>query len=100
MAKRRQELLQRRRILLDRIAGQREQLAETAAVWQTPLHFADQAWLAVNFLRAHAVLVAGVAGLVLIRRRGVSSLVKGGFRIWKLYRYFNEVSAKLKSRSS
>lgn len=99
MTKRRQAMLQRRQELLGRIAGQREQLAELGAGLQPLFRVADQAGLAVRFLRAHAVLAAGLAGLVLVRRRGVSALVKGGWRVWKLYRYVNEVAGKIRTHA-
>ena len=34
------------------------------------------------------VLVAGVAALVLLRRRGLSGLLRSGFRLWRGLRMF------------
>ena len=92
------EVMQRRRELLARIASQREQVAEIGARWQAPLAIADQGLAALRFLRSNLVLVAGVAALFMIYRRGVVGLVKGAWRVWKGYRYFTAFSAKLSSR--
>lgn len=92
------EVMQRRGELLARIAAQREQVAEIGTRWQTPLALADQGLAAVRFLRSNPVLVAGVAALLVIRRRGVVGLVKGVWRAWRGYRYFTAVSEKLSSR--
>ena len=77
---------QRRDELLARIASQREQIAGVGARWQTPLAFADQALVAVRFLRSNLVLVAGVAAMLAIRRRGVVGFMKAAWRGWKIYR--------------
>ncbi|OGS95871.1 MAG: hypothetical protein A3K04_01490 [Gallionellales bacterium RBG_16_56_9] len=92
------EVMQRRGDLLARIAAQREQVAEIGTRWQTPLALADRGLAAVCFLRSNPVLVAGVAALLVIRRRGVVGLVKGVWRAWRGYRYFTAVSEKLSSR--
>lgn len=92
------EVMQRRGELLARIAAQREQVAEIGTRWQTPLALADQGLAAVRFLRSNPVLVAGVAALLVIRRRGVVGLVKGVWRAWRGYRYFTAVSEELSSR--
>jgi hypothetical protein len=94
MAKRYQEVMQRRRVLLDKISGQREQLAGLETRFQPALLAADQLWRVVVFLRGHVLLTAGLAGIVLLRRRGVTGVLKGGWRAWKAYRYFNELSRK------
>lgn len=91
-------VMQRRSELLARIAVQREQLAEVGARWQTPLALADQGLAAVRFLRSHPVLVAGVAALFVIRRRGMVGLVKSGWQLWKGYRYLTVFYEKLSSR--
>ncbi len=92
------EVMQRRGELLARIASQREQAAEIGKRWQTPLAFADQGLAAMRFLRSNPLLVAGVAALIVIRRRGVAGLVRRVWRVWKGYRYFTAFSAKLSSR--
>lgn len=98
MGKRRLEVMQRRHELLAKISVQREQLAGIGERLQTPLRLADQALVAARFLRAHPVLVAVLTGLVVVRRHGVTVLVKGAVRVWNVYRYVNEFSKKIKSR--
>lgn len=87
-------VMQRRGELLARIAAQREQLAETGARWKAPLALADQGVAVVRFLRAHPALVAGAVALVTIRRGGVMGLAKGGWRVWKGYRFLTVLSEK------
>ena len=101
MSQHRLEVMQRRQALLAKIADQREQLAGIETRWQPALRVADQAWIAVKFLRAHAVLAAGLAGiacLVVVRRSGPGVLVQGAWRVWKAYRYVKEVSKKIAQR--
>lgn len=92
------EVMLRRGELLARIASQREQVAEIGARWQAPLALADQGLAAMRYLRSNPVLVAGVAALFVIRRRGVVGLVRGVWRVWKGYLYLTALSAKLPSR--
>ncbi len=91
-------VMQRRSELLARIATQREQLAETGARWQTPLALADQGLATARFLRARPLLVAGIAAILVIRRRGVTGMVTGAWRVWKLYKFAASFSAKIASR--
>lgn len=93
------EVMQRRGELLARIASQREQAAQIGARWETPLVFADKCLAAVHFLRARPILVAGVTALLVVRRRGLIGLAKGGWQLWKGYRYFVALSAKLSPRN-
>ena len=93
------EVMQRREYLLARIASQREQAAQIGARWEIPLAFADKCQAAVYFLRSRPVLVASMAALFIVRRRGLIGLVKGGWRVWRGYRYFVAFSAKLPSRN-
>ena len=86
MDKQMHEVMQRRQVLLSRISAQREELAEISVRWTVPLRFADQTLLAVRFLRSHPVLLAGVASLAVVRRRGVIGFAKITWRIWKSYR--------------
>lgn len=92
-------MMQRRGELLARIAAQREQMAETGARWQAPLALADQGLAVMRFLRSHPVLVTGVVALFVIRRRGVVGLVKGGWRVWKGYRFLTALAEKLSPRN-
>lgn len=93
------EVRQRRGELLARIAAQREQVAEIGTRWQTPLALADQGLAVVRFLRSHPALTAGVVALLVIRRRGVFGLVRGGWQMWKGYRYLTALSERLSSRN-
>lgn len=88
------EAMQKRGVLLARIAAQREQMSGIGTRLRTTLALADQGFVALRFLRSNLVLVAGVAALIVIRRRGVVGLVKGVWRMWKGYRYFAAFSAK------
>lgn len=98
MNRRMLEVMQRRGELLARIASQREQVAQIGARWETPLAFADKCLAAVRFLRSRPALVASVAALFVIRRRGLIGLARSGVLMWKGYRYFVALSAKLSSR--
>lgn len=100
MGSRKHAMLQRRQALLAKIAGQRAELAEVSQHWQPVLGVADQTLTAARFLRRNVVLVAGVAGLFLLRRNGVTALVKGGWRIWKTYGYFNQFINKMTSKNN
>lgn len=88
------EVMQRRAELLARIASQREQMAEIREDFKTPLALADKGLAAVRYLRSHPVLVAAVAALFVIRRRGVFALAMGAWRVWKGYRSITSISAK------
>lgn len=90
--------MRRRQELLARIDMQRGQVAEIGRRWETPLAIADQGVAAARFLRSHPVLVAGVAALLLVRRRGVVGLAKGAWMVWKGYRSIAALSAKLSTR--
>ena len=98
MSKRRQAVMQRRQMLLAKIADQRVQIAEWGERWKTPLRMVDQAWVAVRFVRAHPGLAAGFASLAVLQRRGVIALAKGAWRIWKTYRIFNAAYGKITNR--
>lgn len=98
MSKRRLAVMQRRQDLLAKISGQREQLAQIAVHWQPLLHVADQALAAAKFMRRHPFMVAGLAGVAVLRRGGVIGLVTIGWRIWKGYRIWNELSRKVTPR--
>lgn len=87
-------VMQRRSELLARIATQREQITETGARWQAPLALADQGLAVMRFLCSHPALVASVTALIVIRRIGVVGLVKGGWRVWKGYRFLAALSEK------
>lgn len=88
MTKRMQAVMLRRAALLITISGQREQLSELSTRWNAPLHLADQAMQVVGFMRVHPLLLAGLGGLFVVRRRGLTGLLKGGWRVWRAYRFF------------
>ena len=88
-------VMQRRGELLAKIASQREQVAQTSARWSAPLAVADQGLAVLRFIRARPVLVAGVAALLVWRRRGVLGVARMGWRAWKGYRYLTGLAAKL-----
>ena len=92
------EVMRSRSELLARIAAQREQVAEAGAHWQPILELADQGVAAARFLRTHPVLFGSVVTLLLVRRRGVSGLVRMGWRVWKGYGYLAVFFAKLNRR--
>lgn len=94
-SERMQAVMLRRQALLAKISGQRGQMAELSRHWQTPLYYADQVLVAARYARSHPLLLAGIAGLVVVKRCGVSALVTGGWRVWKVYRYLSAFSGKL-----
>jgi hypothetical protein len=98
MTKRRQAMLARRQLLRDNISAQREQLAGIAVNFRPAFRVADGAWRMVSFVRGHAVLVAGVLSLSIVRQRGISGLIKGGLRAWRAYRFVNEFAKKITHR--
>lgn len=90
-----QAVMQRRGELLAKISSQREQVAQIGARWQAPLALADQGLAALRFLRSRPLLVAGVAALLVWRRRGLAGVAKTGWKLWKGYRYLSALSARL-----
>jgi hypothetical protein len=95
---RQDDLMARRQKLLAKIANQRIQLAELGEQWQPALLYADRARGVLGFVYRHAIMVGGVAALFLIRRNGLSLLLRSGWRAWKFYRYFKGVSSKVFSQ--
>lgn len=89
---------QRRAELLARIAGQRGQVAELGTRWQVPLALADQGLDAAHYVRSHPVLIAGVAALIAMRRRGVAGTARGAWCLWKTYRTVAIIAKNLASR--
>jgi len=94
MNKQMSAVMQRRGELQARIAAQREQVGQLGARCQAPLALAAQGVTAIRFVRSHPALAAGVVALFMIRRRGVTGLVKAGWRVWKGYRFFNTLAEK------
>ena len=80
------DIARRRELLLVKIEGQRMQITEIGRRWEKPLAVADMGVKAVRFLQTNYLVVAGIATLLVIRRRGITGLARGGWRIWRLYR--------------
>ena len=92
------ELVERRNMLLARIATQREDLAEISLQLQRPISLVDKGVAVARFLRFHPALFAGLAAFLLIRRRSVAGLAWIGWSAWKVFRDVASISAKLNSR--
>lgn len=89
-------LMQRRGELRERIAVQREQLAQATSRFEKPLSLLDQGVEGVRYLRRHPVLPAGaVIAVLLLRRGGVLGLVKPLFKLWGMYRSIRSLAARL-----
>lgn len=99
MCKRRLELMQRRQVLLLKISAQRKQLCELETRWQPALQLADQTVLAMRFMRRHPVLLAGLAGLAVLRRHSLLGLARNVGRAWRTWRLVNEFSKKITLQS-
>lgn len=80
------DIARRRELLLVKIEDQRMQMTEIAQRWEKPLSVADMGVKAIRFLQTNYLLVAGVAAFLVIRRRGITGLASGGWRVWRLYR--------------
>lgn len=89
------ELRQRRGELLGVIAAQRAAIAESAGRLEYPMSVLDRGWSAVNYLRSHPLLLAGIAALGIMRRRSLSGLVKWSLLLWRGYRYLDGVKSGL-----
>ncbi|MBI3221696.1 MAG: YqjK-like family protein [Nitrosomonadales bacterium] len=98
MSERMSAVMQRRGELLARIAAQRGQVAQLGSRWEKPLALADQGLAVARYLRDRPVLMAGMVALLVMRRRGIAGLLRGGLRGWQAYRYFTAASAALSSR--
>jgi len=88
-------VMQRRGELLAKITSQREQVVQIGARLEKPLALADQGLAVLRFMRSRPLLVAGVAALLVWRRRGALGVMKLGWRAWKGYRYLTGLAAKL-----
>jgi hypothetical protein len=75
-------VMQRRSELLAKISIQRDQLGDMTTHWQPALQLADRAWLAIRFMQRYPAILAGLAAIIVIRRRGVLGLIKGSWRAW------------------
>jgi len=98
MNKQMRDTLQRRTNLLAKIAVQREQIKSASARCEVPLAVADQGLAAVRYVRSHPLILIGVVALVSIRRSGVAGMAGNALRLWKLYKFTRNFSAKIVSR--
>lgn len=88
MNKRMHALRQRRGELLARIETQRVQVAGLGSRLEKPLALADRGLAALRFLQGHPLLTGGAVALVVLRRRGLTGLIRQSWLLWKGYRYF------------
>lgn len=95
MNERLQAVMRRRGELLAQIASQREEVAQVGARWQGPLALAGRGLALLRSLYSRPLLVAGVAVMLVWRRRGLVGLAKTGWKLWKGYRYLAALSARL-----
>lgn len=84
MSERLTAVMQRRSELLAEIALQRDQVAQIGARWQAPLAIADQGLAGLRFLRSRPVLVAGLAAMMVWRRRGILWLLRAAWKMRKI----------------
>lgn len=89
------ELRQRRGELIARIDVQRGQLAELGESWKNKFALADRGVSVARFLRAHPLLLAGASTLLVVRRRGITGLLRGSLMLWKGYRLFLSLRQRL-----
>jgi hypothetical protein len=86
MKRRTSNLAHRRRLLLEKIGAQRNDLAQLAGHFERPLAWADTGLRAARYLHDHpAVLAGGVAAFLALRRSGLLGLAKTGWRLLYLY---------------
>lgn len=88
-------LMQRRGALLAKIEMQRGELARMEDDFRVPLAFADQGVSLLRYLRGHPWLTAGIAALVVARRRGVVGLLRTAWSLRAGYRFYKSVAQKL-----
>ena len=78
----------RRALLLERVARERAQLAQTLQSWGPPLAFVDRCVLGVRFVVSRPPLLAGAALLLaLLRPRGAVKWARRAFGLWQGYRW-------------
>ena len=95
MNKRLRELRLHRAELLARISIQREQIAEFNRRYHGPLMLADKGWSLVRFVYHRPLLIGLLSMLLVARRHGVVGLARAGWKVWKSYRLFRGMAAKL-----
>lgn len=88
-------LMQRRGALLAKIEMQRGELASIEDNFRVPLAWADQGVALLRYLRGHPWMTAGVAAVIVVRRRGVVGLLKTAWSLRAGYRFYKSVAQKL-----
>jgi len=87
-------LMQRRGELLATIASQREQMTEIGKHMRTPLALADSGVAALRYFRRHPLHTSMAAFFLIRQRRGVAGLMRGTWRLWRVYRLVTLLLAK------
>ena len=83
-------IVRRREHLIARCAAQRNAVAGVFRDLERPIAVADRALAVVRFFRAHPLLVlAAVAVVVGLRRRGVLPLAARALTAWRMWRGFS-----------
>ena len=81
------ELARRKERLIARIAAQRASLAAACRDLHGPIAVIDRTVAAVHFLRAHPLFVVALfVGVIVLRRRRIVGLLKGGVTAWRIWR--------------
>lgn len=93
-----QDVLRQREALLAKIAAQREQISRTGERLKTPLAWADQAVGVVHYLRSHPLILAVLAGFLVVRKGSVLAVPRMAWRVWKWYRSARSFTGKMLDR--
>jgi len=93
------KLISHRGELRARIAEQREQMNQICMELRKPLSYADKGVDVVYFFRAHPLLIATIAAILMNRRRGAAALLRLVWWILKGFGYFNNKTSRLFSRT-
>lgn len=91
-------LLLRRGEILGRIRRQRIEIADSAGQLAPALGWAERGLSLFAQVRQHPYVVTGVAAFVLWRRRGLSRVLKSGWRMWRGLRLFATLKKTLSAR--
>lgn len=90
------DITRRKERLSARAQSQRLAVAACFEALGQPIGFADRALEVARFLRAHPVLVAGLAAaLFVLRGRGLAGVVGRAFSAWRLWRTIASVVGPL-----
>ena len=89
----------RRARLVERAAGERDELADGIAPWQKPLGAVDQGLAFIRGLRRNApwigiVLGAGAAALAFVRPDSIGGWLRGGQAAWRALSEMNRRVAR------